>query len=208
MAEVKEMAKPKTNGAHGQPKAATGLVPREMRRAERLARRASSWALRAGSPFGFMRRFAEEMDRLFEEFGIDSGLPMPRLFGHMGAPSRREAGLTATEWSPQVEVVEREGKLMVRADLPGLSRDDIKVEVTDDEITIQGERKEEKHEEREGYCYSECSYGSFFRSIPLPEGVDASKASAEFCNGVLEIALPAPAAARQKARRLEIREKT
>jgi HSP20 family protein len=208
MAEVKEMAKPKTNGAHGQQKASADLVPREARRAERLARRASSWALRAGSPFGFMRRFAEEMDRLFDEFGLDTGLPMPRLFGRMGAPPRHEAGLTATEWSPQVEVAEREGKLIVRADLPGMSRDDIKVEVTDDEITIQGERTQEKQEEREGYRYSECSYGSFFRSIPLPDGVDASKASAEFRNGVLEIAVPAPATARSKARRLEIREKT
>ena len=59
---------------------------------------------------------------------------------------------------------------MVRADLPGMSKEDIKVEVTDGVITIQGERKQEKKEEREGYSYSECSYGSFYRSIPLPEG--------------------------------------
>ena len=75
---------------------------------------------------------------------------------------------------------------MVRADLPGLSRDDITVDVVDDVLTLQGERKHCKKEEREGYCYNECDYGSFYRSIPLPAGADSSKTSAEFKNGVLE----------------------
>ena len=95
---------------------------------------------------------------------------------------------------------------MVRADLPGLSKEDIKVEVSDDLITIQGERKHEKKEEREGYCYSECSFGSFYRAIPLPEGADASKATADFRKGVLEVTVPAPSRPEPKARRLEVRE--
>ena len=81
---------------------------------------------------------------------------------------------------------------------PGLSKDDIKVEITEDMLSIQGERKQEKKEEREGYFYNECSYGSFYRAVPLPEGVDASKATAEFRNGVLEIAMPAPATIRDE----------
>ena len=96
---------------------------------------------------------------------------------------------------------------MIRADLPGLCKEDVKVEVSDDMITIEGERKQEKKEEREGCYYSECSYGSFYRVIPLPEGADASKATAEFHNGVLEVAVPAPSLPEPKARRLEVKER-
>ena len=88
-------------------------------------------------------------------------------------------------------MLEREGQVVVRADLPGMSKDDIKVEVSDGLLTIQGERKNEKKEEREGYCYSECSFGTFYRAIPLPEGAEASKATADFRNGVLEVTVPA-----------------
>jgi HSP20 family protein len=207
MAEVKEMAKPKTDGPQTQAKVAGGLAEREVRRAERLARRASSLALRAGSPFAFIRRVAEEMDRLIEDFGFERGLGMPAFFGRGYEALRRGAGLTEAEWSPHVDVLERDGKLIIRADLPGLSKEDVKVEVTEDMISIQGERKHEKKEERAGYSYSECSYGSFYRAVPLPDGADPSKATAEFCNGVLEITMPAPPPSQPKARRLEIQEK-
>jgi HSP20 family protein len=202
MAEVKEMARPKTNGpqAHEKPKA--GLAQRDERRAERLARRASSLALRAGSPFAFIRRFAEEMDRLIEDFGFEPRLHLPHLLGH-----GREPGLTEAEWMPHVDIREHDGKLVVRADLPGMSKEDIKVDVAEDRLTIQGERQGETKEEREGYSYSECSYGRFYRSIPLPEGADASKATAEFKNGMLEVVMPAPQPPQPKARRLEIQEK-
>ena len=95
---------------------------------------------------------------------------------------------------------------MVRADLPGLSKEDIKVEVSDDVLTIEGERKHEEKEERAGYYYNERSHGSFYRAIPLPEDADASKAIADFHKGVLEITVPAPARRESKAKRLEIRE--
>ena len=94
-------------------------------------------------------------------------------------------------WSPQIETFEREGQLVVRADLPGLKKDDVNVEITDDAITISGERRNEDEERREGYYRSERSYGSFFRSIPLPEGVNAEDANATFNNGVLEITMQA-----------------
>jgi HSP20 family protein len=207
MAEVKGMSKPKEDSPHAQVKASTGLAEREARRAERLARRASSLALRAGSPFAFIRRFAEEMDRVIEDYGLQTGLYLPHLLGRGYEQLRHEVEVAEAEWVPRVDIRERDGKLMIRADLPGLSKDDIKVEVAEDTITIQGERKQEHKEEREGYFYSECSSGSFYRTIPLPEGVDASKATAEFRNGVLEVTMPAPPHSQPKARRLEIQEK-
>jgi len=198
MAEVKEAPKPKTENGPGQ---TTDIEPRT----------SAAPMTSDAHPFPFMRRFAREMDRLFEEFGLESGLHLPRLHlprflsrGH--ELLRREAGFIPAEWSPRVDVLEREGQFVVRADLPGLSKEDIKVEVSDDLITIQGERKHEKKEEREGYCYSECSFGSFYRAIPLPEGADASKATADFRKGVLEITVPAPSRPEPKARRLEVRE--
>ncbi len=194
MAEVNEAPQPTTEGAKEQ-------------RADiaRTAPPAASPALPA-SPFGFMRRFAEEMDHLVEDFGLGFGWHLPRALTRGRELLRRETGLIPAEWSPRVDIGQKDGNLVVRADLPGLSKDDIKVDITEDALTIQGERKQEKKEEREGYSYSECSYGSFYRAIPLPEGADASKATAEFRNGVLEVVVPAPARPESKARRLEVRE--
>ena len=164
-----------------------------------LARRDQTANLRKVSPFSLMRRFSEEMDRLFGDFGLGGNLAsgVGREFGRL-------ADLEAS-WLPQVEAFEREGKLIVRADLPGLNKDDINVDITDDAIKIRGERRQEKEENEEGYYRSERSYGSFYREIPLPGGVKADEAKASFSNGVLEITMPAPA--RQSgSRRIEIGE--
>jgi len=157
-----------------------------------------------GSPFAFMRRFGEEMDRLFEDFGFGGGFLTPSF----GRELSRLGEASQFNWSPQVEVIERGGQLIVRADLPGLTKDDINVDVTDDALIIRGERKSEREENEEGYYRTERSYGSFYRSVPLPEGVKAENANATFRNGVLEIMLPAPERAEQRSRRLEIREGT
>jgi len=148
--------------------------------------------VKSNASLAFMRRFAEEMDHLFEEFGLQTGFRMPSFLTRGHELPRREAGVIPGEWSPRIDVLEREGQFAVRADLPGLSKEDVKVDVTDDLVTIQGERKQQKQEECEGSCYSECSYGSFYRAIPLPAGAEVSKATAQFHNGVLEIAMPAP----------------
>jgi HSP20 family protein len=95
----------------------------------------------------------------------------------------------------------------VRADVPGLSKDDLTVEVGEDQLTIQGERKYDHEEEREGVYRSERSYGSFYRQIPLPSGVNAEEASADFRNGVLEITMPAPKRQQEGRRQLEIKGK-
>ena len=108
-------------------------------------------------------------------------------------------------WAPRVEMLEREGQLVIHADLPGMTKDDVKVEVTDEAVTIQGERKEEKKEEKKGYHYNEVRYGSFYRSLPLPEGAEPSKATAEFHNGVLEVIMPGPKHPEKKGRLLEVK---
>lgn len=193
MADVKHAPKPRTNEGEGQRKEAARRAPAILRKG-------------TGGPFGLVHRFAEEMDRLFEDFGLRTGLHVPSAFTRGHELLRREAGLVSAEWSPQVDVLEREGQFVVRADLPGLSRDDVQVELTDELLTIKGERKHETKEHREGYRYNECNYGSFYRAIPLPEGAETSKATAEFRNGVLEIAIPAPWHPEQKPRRLEVRD--
>jgi len=156
-----------------------------------------------GTPLAFMNRFAEEMDRVFEDFGMR----LPGFLGRGRELLRRDLGLIPAAWSPRVEILERDGRFLIRADLPGLSKDDIQVEIADEMITIRGERSQEKKEDRQGYTYSECSYGSFYRAIPLPKGIDASKATAEFRNGVLELAMPAPGRSEVQTRRIEVQEK-
>lgn len=156
-----------------------------------------------GGAFDVMRRFREEMDKLFENFGFGRSL-MPTFGRDLFSRSFGDFGSEAM-WSPQVEMLERDGKLVVRADLPGLKKDEVNVEVTDDAITISGERRSENEEKREGFYRSERSYGSFFRRIPLPEGVDTTDADATFNNGVLEIQMKAPEK-RQAGRRLEIKD--
>src|SRR5437899_394132 len=182
------MAKQKTE------KQSKGNGPRAL---ERTTNRGKELASRvATTPFAFMRRFGEEMDQLFEDFGFGSGWLAPVFAGRFGD----------SFWSPQVEMIERDGELVVRADLPGLAKDDVKVELADNAITIEGERKGEHEEKGEGYYRSERSYGKFYRRLPVPEGVNANQANATFNNGVLEITMPAPKRVEQKARQLEISE--
>ena len=147
------------------------------------------------TPFTLMRRFGEEMDRMFGDFDLGRDWLSPVL---------DRAKLPPGLWSPQVEMFERDNQLVLRADLPGLTKDDVDVEFSEDGITIEGERKNEHDEKGEGYFRSERSYGKFFRRVPVPEGVDIEKAKATFDNGVLEITMPAPKREERKPRRLEI----
>ncbi len=125
------------------------------------------------SPFSMMRRLSEEMDRAFaSSFGLG-----PR-FSEFGG------------WSPAIEVRERNNNLEIAAELPGLSKDDVKVEWTNEGLIIQGEKKRETETEEGGMHRSERSYGQFYRLIPLPEGVDIEKAKGEFKDGVLRIRVP------------------
>jgi HSP20 family protein len=118
--------------------------------------------------------------------------PMSGLMGQMS-------------WTPAVEISERDNNLVICAELPGLSKEDVNVEVTDEGLIISGERKRQNEERREGYYRSERSYGNFYRFIPLGENFDAEQARAEFSNGVLEITIPMPAT-EQRRRQIPIGE--
>jgi HSP20 family protein len=147
------------------------------------------------NPVALLRRLATDAERLFEEGPAGRFFPrQSRLFGE-------------PRWIPSVDVFEKDGNLVVRADLPGLTKDDVKVEVTDGAITVQGERKKEVEEEREGRYRFERAYGSFYRAVPLPEGVKPDQVNATFKNGVLEVTAPLPPAKKEaKAHRVEVNE--
>jgi HSP20 family protein len=129
------------------------------------------------NPFSLLRRMTEEMDRAFQDVGLEREVS-------------NDAG-----WSPAIEVSQREGKLNINAELPGLEPKDVKVEVENDALVIQGERRseyEEKNEKTGGVQRTERQYGFFYRSIPLPEGANVEQAQAKFHNGVLEVTIPVP----------------
>ena len=145
-------------------------------------------------PMGVVRRMSEEMDQLFERF---IGRPIASRFG-------QGQGGMAGKWMPQVEILQLDDALVVAIDLPGIQREDVQVEVLHDRLTVEGDRHEASHgNAREGYRRSERCYGRFYRMIPLPHGVDPEQASASMKDGVLEVRIPMPGAARQ-ARRVDI----
>lgn len=145
------------------------------------------------SPFSLMRQLMEDLDVLAAGGTATSS-----------APSRR-SGRDAL-WTPTIEVSEKDGQLVVRADVPGVDREQIEVEIDDGQLILSGERKEE-HEERRGGGYrTEVSYGRFYRAIPLPDGAHPEQAQATFNNGVLEIRIPR--AARQQAQRVPVQDGT
>jgi HSP20 family protein len=133
-----------------------------------------------------MKHFTEEADR---------------MFGYKTATAPPDA------WRPAIEVKEDKGNLFVTAELPGMNYENVKVHFTGDALVVEGERKYEKEEKREGYFHTERSYGRFYRAIPLPELADAAKATARFHNGVLNVAIPIPAIS-PKTREIPISEGT
>jgi HSP20 family protein len=142
--------------------------------------------------------FANEMERFFDDFGFGRGW-LGRPFG---ARARRQGALEM--WTPQIEVFQQNNELVVRADLPGLKKEDISVDITEDAITVSGERRQEQQSESGGAFVTERSYGSFYRAIPLPHGAIADQAKATFKDGVLEIRVPSPPEQVTRGRRVEI----
>jgi HSP20 family protein len=103
---------------------------------------------------------------------------------------------TARRWIPAMDLVETDDHLVLRGDLPGMSEDDLDIEIKDNVLTVSGERKAESEEKGEGYHRVERAFGSFSRSLTLPQGVDADQIKAEFDKGVLEVTIPKPAEAK------------
>jgi HSP20 family protein len=140
-------------------------------------------ALPFASPFSLMRRFIEDLDLLMEGRDLEGA---------------------ASLGVPPLEIVERDGKIVIEADVPGLTKDQIQVQVQDGQLVISGERRQEAEERQRGLTRSERIYGAFSRVVPLPEGARVDEAKASFANGVLEITVPVPAMS--KARAIDIQE--
>ncbi|NWF74365.1 MAG: Hsp20/alpha crystallin family protein [Nitrospirae bacterium] len=126
-----------------------------------------------------------------------------RLSTYLGRPAlRTEAGkeaMTVAEWSPLVDITEDDKEYLIKADLPEVKKEDVKLTVQDDVMSISGERKSEKEEKGKKYHRVERAYGSFMRSFTLPEDADGSKVSAEYKEGVLKVHLPKSEKAKPKS---------
>jgi HSP20 family protein len=138
-------------------------------------------ALRRWEPFGGLERLRSEMDRIFDDF-----FPTRLLRTHAAARVR----------VPAVDLKETETEITLKADLPGVKKENLDVQVTPEAVTLKSESSEEKEEKGEGYYCRERAWGGFERTIPLPVEVKADKAKAKFADGVLEITIPKSEAAR------------
>ena len=129
-------------------------------------------------PFRELATLQNEMNRLFNT-AFDT-------------PAGQGNGGTLRRWLPAMDLVETQDHFILRADLPGMSEEDVNVEVEDNVLTVSGERKAEHETAKEGYHRVERAFGSFSRSLTLPEGVDAEAVEASFDRGVLEVRIPKP----------------
>jgi HSP20 family protein len=130
---------------------------------------------------------------------------MNRLFNTFFDAPTTTAGQSATatrRWIPAMDLVETEEEFVLRADLPGLSEKDVNIELEDNVLTVSGERRSEHEERKEGLYRVERAYGTFSRSLTLPEGVDPERIAASFEKGVLEVHIPKPEA--RKPRKVAI----
>jgi len=138
-------------------------------------------------PFGEALRMQREMDR---------------IFSRLGSAERPTEGVA---WMPKVDVKRTGEDLVVRAELPGMKPEDVDIEITDNVLTIRGERKEEETQEGEGWLVRESSYGAFERSLTIPEGVDPAAIKASYTDGVLEVHVPkALEAAKPKTTKIDV----
>ena len=149
-------------------------------------------ALVRWEPVRELSSLQNEMNRLFNTF-----FDAPTTTGGGGGN-----GGAARRWIPSMDLVETEDHFVLRADLPGLSEEDVSIELEDNVLTVSGERKAEHEEKKEGYYRVERSFGQFRRSLTLPEGVDAEGINATFDKGVLEVRIPKPE--ERKPRRVAI----
>ncbi len=131
-----------------------------------------------------------EMNRMFDDVFSDL----------MRRPGGRQTGAELTEWAPAVDVLQRDGDLVVRAELPGVRPEDVDITLQNRVLTISGQHREEQEEQRGGYYVRERRSGSFSRSMTLPEGVDEDSIRARYENGVLEVTIAGAATVREPRR--------
>ncbi len=144
------------------------------------------------SPFRGFYDMQGEMNRMFDE-----------MFGNLARTGGRQQGEQPTRWAPALDVLQEDGDIVVRAELPGVRREDVDITFHNGVLTISGVRKAEQEKEGAGYYVRERRYGSFRRSMTLPEGTDESKINASFEDGVLEVRVTG-AAAVQEPKRIQI----
>ena len=142
-----------------------------------------------------LRQMTSELEHLFEE-PMWPSLRWPTL-GRSFAIGR---------WAPEIDVFENDNRLVTKIDLPGMKKDDVKVEGVDGCLSISGEGKTEAEEKKENFYRCEREYGSFYRSVPLPAGAKIEDIKATFADGVLAVSVPLPAPAEAKAHKVEIEE--
>jgi HSP20 family protein len=153
----------------------------------------------SSSPFTLMRQGIDEMDRWFQR--LTGGR---EASSWMSPSSWMQAAEKMGDWTPALETFQRGNEFVIRLEAPGMNRTELHVDAGDDAITISGERRQEQHEERDGTYWTECSYGRFSRTVPLPPGAISDSAKASFNNGVLEIVLHAPSREARRGRRIDI----
>ncbi len=125
----------------------------------------------------------------FRDFGRMRN-EMDRLFGSLWPRDDRELILDGLAWMPLVDVYEDHDQIVVKAEIPGVKKEDVTLSLTDDILTLKGERRHEKEEKRENYFRLETSYGTFQRTIQLPRAVKTDAVKAEYKDGILKIVLP------------------
>jgi HSP20 family protein len=143
-------------------------------------------------PFEEMREFQRRMNRMMRGFaGGRSMLPAP------------EGAIEEYRIEPYTDIMETDKEVILTADMPGLKKEDIKINVTADSIQISAETEKEEKEEKEGYLRRERSYGRYYRSYSLPSAVDPEKVKATYKNGVLEVRLPKTEAKKGKSEKID-----
>lgn len=164
--------------------------PRGLRQTPQDIGGANMFARIGLGPFGLIRRMQEDIDRLMSTA--------------LGQTQQETEAPTTGEARPALETVQRGNEFVIRLDLPGVDADTVDVDISEDAVTVRGERRIERENERDGVYISEVVYGSFERVIPLPPGAVVENATARLVNGVLEVVVPAPAQEAQRGRRLDV----
>lgn len=154
------------------------------------------------SPFDLLRRMTTQFDRFFDR-PMAAFPAWSTFFDRLAVPGLPPVPMPEV-WTPRVDVVTRDDKLIVHADLPGIPKEDIKIEVVEGMLTLEGERRGVvEHAEGES-AYTERFYGKFYRAVPLPEGADVAKVAATYKDGVLEVVVPIAAPPAKAVRRIKI----
>jgi HSP20 family protein len=138
-------------------------------------------------PLAMLREMTSEIDRVWPFFRVRPAFDGPAFM-------------------PAIDVFEQDTRLVTRVDLPGMKKEDVKVELADGQLTISGHRKSEAEEKKEEFYRCERHYGSFYRTVPLPEHVKFEDVKATFAEGVLEVSVPLPAKPESQVRTVEIQE--